>query len=86
MVNHPKPHFVKGKGKWLACYGNNSKGSKFRAQIVVAEDENIFTAHCKYLERLAPQSNVKARLAAERGEKSNMSRIAAILRHIRGFM
>lgn len=86
MVNHPKPHFVKCEGKWQACYGNQCKGSKFRVQMVIAEDENIFTAHCKYLERLDPQSNVKARLAAERGGKSNMSRIAAILRHIRGFM
>lgn len=86
MANYPKPHFVKFKGKWQACYGNQCKGSKFRVQMVIAEDVNIFIAHCKYLEELDPQSNIKSRLATERGGTSNMSRIAAILRHIRGFM
>jgi hypothetical protein len=52
MAKHPKPHFVKGKGKWLACYGNNSKGSKFRAQIVVAEGETISAANSLYFEIL----------------------------------
>lgn len=52
MPKHPKPHFVKGKGKRLACYGNNSKGSKFRAQIVVAEGETISAANSLYFEIL----------------------------------
>lgn len=59
---HPKPHFVKCNGKWQACYGNQSKGSKFRMQMVIAEDVNAFVAHCKYLETLDPQARTAAAL------------------------
>ena len=82
MVKHPKPHFVKHQGKWQACYGNQAKGSKYRMQMVIAEDVNAFVAHCKYLEALEPQAQAAARAA--RGGKFNMSIIAAAWRLVRG--
>lgn len=81
-MKHPKPHFVKHGGKWLACYGNQAKGCTFRMQTVIAEDVNAFVAHCKYLEVLDPQAKTMAR--AVRGGKFNMSIIAAAWRLLRG--
>lgn len=85
MAKHPKPHFVRCNGKWQACYGNQAKGSKFRMQMVIAEDVNAFVAHCKYLETLEPQAQALARAArAGRGGKSILSGLRIAYLRLRG--
>ena len=84
-MKHQKPHFVRFNGKWQACYGNKSKGSKFRMQLVIAEDVNAFVAHCKYLEALDPQAQALARAARiGRGGKSTLNRLSIAWRRLRG--
>ena len=84
MAKHPKPHFVKHNGKWQACYGNQSKGSKFRMQMVIAEGVSPFDAHCRYLEALDPQAQALARaVRAGRGGKPNLSFLMTVWRRLR---
>ena len=90
-MKHPKPHFIKHQGKWQACYGNQSKGSKFRMQMVIAEDVNAFVAHCKYLEALDPQARTAAAVQdgivrAGRGGKSILSGLRIAYLRLRGEM
>lgn len=60
MAKHPKPHFVKHNGKWQACYGNQSKGSKFRMQMVIAEGRTLRLALFAYWEALQPKPEVRS--------------------------
>lgn len=90
-MKHPKPHFIKHQGKWQACYGNQSKGSKFRMQMVIAEDVNAFVAHCKYLEALDPQERTAAAVQdgivrAGSGGKSILSGLRIAYLRLRGKM
>lgn len=85
MVKHPKPHFVKHQGKWQACYGNQAKGSKYRMQMVIAEDVNAFVAHCKYLEALEPQAQAAARASRVLSvRKGRIDRIVTAWRRLMG--
>lgn len=83
MAKHPKPHFVKHQGKWLACYGNRSLSDSTRVLGVIAEGETLLIAHCNYLEKLEPQAQFLAsRVLSVR--KGRIDRIIAAWRRLRG--
>ena len=86
MAKHPKPHFVRCNGKWQACYGNRSKGSKFRFQMVIAEDENALAAHRKYLEALRLEEARQQAVRAGRGGKVILSGLRIAYLRLRGNM
>lgn len=52
MAKHPKPHFIKHQGKWLACYGH-VKG----AEVVIASGRTLRLALFAYWEALEPKNS-----------------------------
>ena len=53
-MKHPKPHFIKHQGKWLACYGH-VKG----AEVVIASGRTLRLALFAYWEALQPKPEVR---------------------------
>lgn len=83
-MKHPKPHFVRCNGKWQVCYGNRSKGSKFRFQMVMAEDENALAAYIKYLDALMKVEALQEAVGAGRSGKTILSGLRIAYLRLRG--